>query len=95
MRVDLGKKHVRLLLGSMFFYCVNYGSKGCQASKRGITKLDRLLVKSQHAKILFTDHCRWQNFCPSLLRLVDRLYTVIHKTQKTRTKVLPSATTGE
>ena len=58
---------------SMFFYCVNYGSMGCQASKRGITKLDRNSVKSQYAKILFTDHCRWQNFCPSLLRLVDSL----------------------
>ena len=34
-------------------------------------------------------------FCPSLLRLVDRLYRVIHKTQNTRTKVLPSATVCE
>ena len=33
---------------SMFFYCVNYGSMGCPASKRGITKLERPLVKSQH-----------------------------------------------
>ena len=40
------------------------------------------------------DHCRWQNFHPSLLRLVDGLYTVIKKTQKTRTKVLPSAMVG-
>ena len=31
----------------------------------------------------------------SLLPLVDGLYTVIHKVQKTRTKVLPSAMTGE
>ena len=46
-------------------------------------------------KVLFTDHCRRQNFCPSLLQLVDRLYTVIHKMQKTRTKVLPSATVSE
>ena len=30
-----------------------------------------------------------------VLGLVDRLYTVIHKRQKTRTKVLPSATVGE
>ena len=43
-------------------------------------------------KVLFTDRCRWQNFRPSLLLPVDRLYTVIHKTQKTRTKVLSSAT---
>ena len=34
-------------------------------------------------KVLFTDRCRRQNFHPSLLRLVDRLNTVIHKTQKT------------
>ena len=38
---------------------------------------------------------RGQNFRPSFLLLVDRLYTVIYKTQKTRTKVLPSATVGE
>ena len=31
----------------------------------------------------------------TLVRLLDRLYTVNHKTQKTRTKVLPSATVGE
>ena len=43
-------------------------------------------------KVLFTNHCRRQNFCPSLLCLVDRLYTVIDMKQKTRTKVLPYAT---
>ena len=37
----------------------------------------------------------WQNFGPSLLRLVNRLYTVIHKMQKTRTKVFLSATVSE
>ena len=47
------------------------------------------------AKVLFTSRFRRQNFRPSLLCLVDRLYTVIHKMQKTRAKVLPSATTGE
>ena len=26
-------------------------------------------------KVLFTNHCRWQNFRPSLLCLVDRAYT--------------------
>ena len=41
--------------------------------------------KKRWTKVLFTDHCRWQNFRPSLLRLVDRLYIVIHKTQKTST----------
>ena len=46
-------------------------------------------------KVLFTSHCTRKNFRPSLLRLVHRLYTVIHKTQKTRMKVLPFATTGE
>jgi hypothetical protein len=40
------------------------------------------------AKVLFTDRCRRQNFRPSLLHIVDRLYTVIYKTQKTRTRVL-------
>ena len=45
--------------------------------------------------VLFIDHCRRQNFYPSLLRFVDRFYTVIHKMQNTRTKLLPSATVGE
>ena len=40
------------------------------------------------SKVLFTDRFRRLNFRLSLLRLVDKLYTVIHKTQKTRTKVL-------
>ena len=46
-------------------------------------------------KVLFNDRRRRQNFCSGLLRLVDTLYTVIHKIQKTRIKVLPSATVGE
>ena len=45
-------------------------------------------------KVLFTDHCRLQNFRPSLLRLIEILYTVIHKRQKNRTKVLPYAVVG-
>ena len=44
------------------------------------------------SKVLFTNRFRWQNFCPNLLGLED---TVIQKTQKTRTKVLPSASAGE
>merc|ERR1712008_153874 len=47
---------------------------------------------SQKTKVLFTNHCRWQNFRPSLLRLVNNYVESIYKTQKTRTKVLPSAT---
>ena len=38
--------------------------------------------------------CRWQNFRPSLLRLVDSLQ-LIHKRQKSRKKVLTSAIVGE
>ena len=47
---------------------------------------------SRHTNVLFTDRCWWQNFCPCDLRLVN---TVIHKTQKTRMKVLPFSTVGE
>ena len=54
-----------------------------------------MLPQNFLTKVLFTSRCRLQNICPSLLRLVDGPYTVIHKTQKTRMKVLPSATTGE
>ena len=36
-----------------------------------------------------------EKFCLSLMRRVDRLYTVIHKRQKTSAKVLPSATVNE
>ena len=34
-------------------------------------------------------------FLSNSVNMVKNLYIVIHKTQKTRTKVLPSATTGE
>ena len=53
-----------------------------------------LVNETSFTKVLFTNHCRRQNFCPIILHLVDRLYTVIHKTKNTRTKVLLSATTG-
>ena len=53
------------------------------------------LNSNQEPKVLFTDRCRWQNLCPSLLRLVGRPYTVTHKMQKARMKILPSATVGE
>ena len=46
-------------------------------------------------KVLFTDCCRWQNFCPSLLHLVNNCVESIYKTQKTRTKILPSVTVGD
>ena len=59
--------------------------KVCTKSYKSIS------VKCTFIKLLFTE----RDFCPSLLRLVDTLYTVIHKTQKARTKVLPSATVGE
>ena len=36
------------------------------------------------SKVLFTAGLTGQNFCPSLLCLIDRLYTVIHTTQKTK-----------
>ena len=46
-------------------------------------------------KVLFTNRLRWQKFCPSLLHLMNNCVESICKTQKTRTKVLPSATVGE
>ena len=36
----------------------------------------------EKAKVLFTDGYTWQNFGLQFLGLVNRLYTVIHKTQK-------------
>ena len=45
-------------------------------------------------KVLFTDRCRWLNFWPSLLRLVNNCVEYLQDA-KTRTKVLPSATIGE
>ena len=52
--------------------------------------------KTVLTKVLFFDGFTWQNFRLSLLRLVDRLfYTVIHKTQKTKVKVLSCETVGE
>ena len=46
-------------------------------------------------EMLFTHRYTWQNFRLSLLHLVNRLYAVIHRTQKTKTKVLPCVTMGE
>ena len=57
--------------------------------------INNLVFHMTSVKVLFTDCCRRQNFRPHLLCLVDRLYTVIHKTQQTRTKVLPSVTVDE
>ena len=47
------------------------------------------------AKVLFTDCHKWRNFHPSLLHPVNNCVESIYKTQKTRTKVLTSATVGE
>ena len=44
----------------------------------GFVKLSAELIN----KVLFTDGYTWQNFRVRLLRLVNRLYAVIHKTQK-------------
>ena len=38
--------------------------------------------EQKYTKVLFTYEYTWQNFRLRLLRLVDRLYSVIHKTQK-------------
>ena len=46
-------------------------------------------------KVLFTDRCRWQNFRPSLLCLVNNCVESIYKMQKTRLEVLASAMVGE
>ena len=54
-------------------------------------RTDKHIVFS-NTKVLFSDHLRWQNFCPSLLRLVNNCVESIYKTQKTKTKVLPSVT---
>ena len=44
---------------------------------------------------LFTNHCRRQNFHPSLLLHVDNCVESIYMKQNTGMKVLPSATMGE
>ena len=54
-------------------------------------RTDKHIVFS-NTKVLFIDHLRWQNFCPSLLRLVNNYVESIYKTQKTKRKVLPSVT---
>ena len=43
-----------------------------------------LVKELAHSKILLSDHCRWQNFCPSLLHLVNNCVESIYKTQKTK-----------
>ena len=39
-------------------------------------------LKLLYTKVLFTDCYTWQNFRLQFLHLVNRLYPVIHKTQK-------------
>ena len=46
-------------------------------------------------KVLFADRYTWQNFCLRLLRLVNRLYAVSHKMEKSMMKVLPYVTVSE
>ena len=43
-----------------------------------------LTKQTTGAEVLFSDCCRWQNFGSNLLRVVDSVYTVIHKTKKKR-----------
>ena len=52
-------------------------------------------VQSSTTKVLFTDRYTWQNFRLRFLHLVNRLYTVIHEKQKSKTKVFPCVTVGE
>ena len=75
----------------IFCVCVFFLNLALEHNMIGQLELDTMLYGCQ-SKVLFTRHCRRQNFHPSLLHLVDRLYTLIHKTQKTRTKILPYAT---
>ena len=69
----------------------------CQIDGEDFVNFSGLLRKHElyHTKVLFTDRCRWQNFCPSLFHLANNCVESIYKTQKTRAKVLPSATVGE
>ena len=52
----------------------------------------KALKELKHYSLTVADN---KAFVLVFLRLVDRLYTVIHKMQKTRAKVLPSAAVGE
>ena len=54
-------------------------------------KIEKCVCADINHKVLFTNCCRLQNFCPSLLRLVNNCVESIYKMEKTRTKVLPSA----
>ena len=74
------------------------GWQNCQTLKSLVktkVKYNIIYHKKRWTKVLFTDRCRWQNFRPSLLRLVNNCVESIYKMQQTRTKVLPSATVGE
>ena len=72
-----------------------FSSNSKQTQNLFLTKCQEHFPSQYLTKVLFTDRCRWQNFCPSLLRLVNNCVEFIYKTQKTRTKVLPSATVIE
>ena len=50
--------------------------------KKNRIKNQSLFIGDCSTKVLFTDRYTWQNFGLRFLDLVNRLYTVIHKTQK-------------
>ena len=52
-------------------------------------------IINRRAKVLFTDCYTWLNLHLWFLRLVNRLYLIIHKTQKSSMKVLSCVTVSE
>ena len=77
--------HKMVVLGSFVFLIMN--ASLCREDTCLVTLLGMFMTSSKvecicwhpwRGKVLFTSRCRRQNFRPSLLHLVDRLYTVIH-----------------
>ena len=59
------------------------------------TEFYHIGIKNHTADKQFIDRYTRQNFCLQFLRLVNRLYEVIHKIQMSLTKILLCVTVGE
>ena len=93
LQFDLNEEMIMLI--SFERTCMHTQKFFMSMLNRNILPKSKFCLEVLKAKVLFTDCCRWQNFRPSLLRLVNNCVESIYKMQKTRTKVLPSATVGE
>ena len=100
-KMSLNKKNLprSRILGTFIndfskLFCVCWRKKECVKRFSKMFWLNRSLF-TPTAKVLFTDHCRWQNVPSDLLPLVNNCVEFSYKTEMTGTKASSSATVDE